>query len=103
MSVWISLLNYSCSYAFANLDDITWGTKGADVILPNDLGNVVQDSEHRIALEINTEAPNDVYAQALDNLKTRKPPPRAGGLSESEKDKVRRDYYANLRTNVSLS
>ncbi|CAG8692814.1 14996_t:CDS:2, partial [Acaulospora colombiana] len=50
------------------------------------------------------EAPNDLYVEALDNLKTRKPPPRApGGLTETEKEQVRRDYYANIRTNLLLA
>jgi chitin synthase len=91
-------------YAFANLDDITWGTKGTDRDVPSDLGNVVQDSNSRIDLEIVPEAPNDLYVEALENLRTRKPLPRTpGGLSEGEKDQIRRDYYANLRTNVGTS
>jgi chitin synthase len=85
------------------LDDITWGTKGTDREAPSDLGNVVQDSNSRIDLEIEPEAPNDLYVEALENLRTKKPLPRTpGGLSEGEKDQIRRDYYANLRTNVSV-
>jgi hypothetical protein len=95
--------NFPPRYAFANLDDITWGTKGTDREAPSDLGNVVQDSNSRIDLEIEPEAPNDLYVEALENLRTKKPLPRTpGGLSEGEKDQIRRDYYANLRTNVSV-
>jgi len=91
----------SNSYAFANLDDITWGTKGSDIVLPSDLGNVVQDSQNRVDLEISPEAPNDIYVEALENIRTKKPLPRTRAPNETEKDQIRRDYYANLRTNVS--
>lgn len=84
------------------MDDITWGTKGTDREVPSDLGNVVQDIHSLIDLEIAPEAPNDCYVEALESLRTRKPLPRTpGGLSEAERDQIRRDYYANLRTNVS--
>lgn len=88
------------SYAFANLDDITWGTKGSDIVLPSDLGNVVQDSQNRVDLEISPEVPNDIYVEALENIRTKKPLPRTRAPNEMEKDQIRRDYYANLRTNV---
>lgn len=91
-------------YAFANLDDITWGTKGADVAPPpSDLGRVVQEGTNEVVVVLELEKPNTNYVEALDNLKTRKPIPRKGGPSESEKDLICRDYYANLRTNLLLA
>ncbi|KAG9058039.1 hypothetical protein FS842_002000 [Serendipita sp. 407] len=89
-------------YAFANLDDITWGTKGSDVVQASDLGNVVQDSQHLVEVEYTREESDEQYTEALENLKTRKPLPRRG-LLESEKDLIHRDYYANLRTNLLLA
>ncbi|KAG8815203.1 hypothetical protein FRC17_000832 [Serendipita sp. 399] len=88
-------------YAFANLDDITWGTKGSDIVQPSDLGNVVQDSHHLVEVEFG-EASDEQYTEALENIKTRKPLPRRA-LLESEKHVIRRDYYANLRTNLLLA
>lgn len=61
----------------------------------------MQDSESRIDLEIVPDAPDDIYKEALENLKTKKPLPRSPFVSEGEKDQMRKDYYANLRTNVS--
>lgn len=38
-------INILTIYAFANLDDISWGAKGEDAVLEIDLGAVIQDSQ----------------------------------------------------------
>ncbi|OSD06767.1 glycosyltransferase family 2 protein [Trametes coccinea BRFM310] len=91
-------------YAFANLDDISWGTK-QDNEINTDLGAVIQNSNSQVDLEVPTDAAdvNSIYEEALDNLKNRKPLPKASnGLSTAEKEQLAKDYYANVRTNVLL-
>jgi chitin synthase len=46
---------------------------------------------------------NGIYEEALYNLKHRKPaPPKSNTLLSSlEKEQAAKDYYANVRTNVS--
>ncbi|KAI9060296.1 glycosyltransferase family 2 protein [Trametes sanguinea] len=91
-------------YAFANLDDISWGTK-QDNEINTDLGAVIQNSNSQVDLEVPTDAAdvNSIYEEALDNLKNRKPLPKASGApSTAEKEQLAKDYYANVRTNVLL-
>ncbi|KAH9847147.1 chitin synthase-domain-containing protein [Lenzites betulinus] len=92
-------------YAFANLDDISWGTK-QDSEVNTDLGAVIQNSNSQVDLEVPTDAAdvNSIYEEALDNLKNRKPLAKASaGLSTAEKEQLAKDYYANVRTNVLLA
>ncbi|KAF8514223.1 glycosyltransferase family 2 protein [Hysterangium stoloniferum] len=90
-------------YAFANLDDISWGTK-EEGPTDADLGAVIQDKESRVDLEVIVE-PSDVnnaYLEVLHNLRVRKPvtkPPPGGGAAEQKA----KDYYASIRTNVLLA
>ncbi|EIW63419.1 uncharacterized protein TRAVEDRAFT_69433 [Trametes versicolor FP-101664 SS1] len=93
-------------YAFANLDDISWGTK-QDSEVNTDLGAVIQNSNSQVDLEVPTDAAdvNSIYEEALENLKNRKPllKATAGGPSIAEKEQLAKDYYANVRTNVLLA
>lgn len=43
------------------------------------------------------------YAEALNNLRTRKPVQRFVGDFRAEQVAAAKDYYANIRTNVRLS
>ncbi|KAI0746001.1 glycosyltransferase family 2 protein [Earliella scabrosa] len=90
-------------YAFCNLDDISWGTK-QDTEISTDLGAVIQNSNSQVDLEVPTDATdvNLIYEEALDNLRNRKPLPKANSLSTAEKEQLAKDYYANVRTNVLL-
>ncbi|KAI0066085.1 glycosyltransferase family 2 protein [Artomyces pyxidatus] len=99
---YINILNI---YAFSNLDDISWGTK-EDTTVDNDLGVVVQDVHMRVDVEMLAEAAdaNDLYEEAIQNLKHRTPVYRGNGtVSEAEKEQAARDYYAGVRTNVLLA
>ncbi|KAJ7647384.1 glycosyltransferase family 2 protein [Roridomyces roridus] len=99
---YINILNI---YAFSNLDDISWGTK-QDSIVESDLGAVVQDIHAQVDVEMFTDKAdtNNIYEEALSNLKNRKPAFTANTpMSNSERDQVAKDYYANVRTNVLLS
>ncbi|KAJ7188329.1 glycosyltransferase family 2 protein [Mycena filopes] len=68
---YINILNI---YAFSNLDDISWGTK-QDSIVETDLGAVVQDIHAQVDVEMATDKAdmNNIYEEALSNLKNRKP------------------------------
>ncbi|KAH9062450.1 chitin synthase-domain-containing protein [Lactarius vividus] len=100
---YINILNI---YAFANLDDISWGTKGEDAV-EMDLGAVIQDSQSRVDVEMITEEAdaNALYDEATNNLKYRAPVirPDAGRVQSAEKEQAAKEYYASVRTNVLLA
>ncbi|KAG6920226.1 hypothetical protein DXG01_004995 [Tephrocybe rancida] len=102
---YINILNI---YAYSNLDDISWGTK-QDSTPDTDLGAVMQDSHSQVDLEMLTEAAdvNEIYEEALTNLKTHKPAttkkPGGGAPTIAEREQAAKDYYANVRTNVLLT
>ncbi|KAI0268865.1 chitin synthase-domain-containing protein [Gloeopeniophorella convolvens] len=97
---YVNILNI---YAFANLDDISWGTKGEDTV-DMDLGTVIQDSQSRVDVEMITEEAdaNALYDEATQNLKYRTPVirPEDGRV---DKEQAAKDYYAGVRTNVLLA
>lgn len=101
--LYINVLN---TYAFANLDDISWGTKetGHEQL---DLGAVQITKDNKVVEVEMAEAPadrNSVYMEALHRLKIRKPlPTRKGPSTDKEKEQAAKDYYASVRTNVLLA
>jgi chitin synthase len=60
-------------YAFANLDDISWGTKG-DTAVAEDLGAVTQNLHAQVDVEVFAAADdvNAIYADALETLRAKK-------------------------------
>ncbi|KDQ21855.1 glycosyltransferase family 2 protein [Botryobasidium botryosum FD-172 SS1] len=97
---YINVLNI---YAFANLDDISWGTKqeGAE---ETDLGVVHAQPGSVVEIEVTETADMDsaaAYTEALSNLRTRKPVHKPA--SSGNADQAAKDYYANVRTNVLLA
>jgi chitin synthase len=94
------LPSYICTlqvYAFCNTHDVTWGTKG-DNVMKTDLGGAVGKDGSGSTVEV--EIPSDqldidsVYDEALRNLRDRievpTPPPSEAQMQE--------DYYKNVRT-----
>jgi chitin synthase len=84
---------------------ISWGTK-QDSIVETDLGAVIQDSHSQVDVEVLAEAAhvNSMYEEALLNLKHRKavtPKPLPAVINHVEQEQIAKDYYANVRTNVS--
>ena len=69
------------------------------------MGAVIQNSQSQVDVEILTE-PSDVnqmYEETLANLRTRKPVDKpTPRTSDSEREQQTKDYYANVRTNVSF-
>lgn len=95
---YIAVLNV---YAFANVHDVSWGTKG-DNKVSSDLG-VVKSSGDKKEVEVNVPTHekdiNALYEDALHVLNTKAPKeegkPDQGTLQE--------DYYRSFRTNVLLA
>ena len=96
---YINILNI---YAFCNLHDFSWGTKG-DTIVSNDLGAVTSTGKGTVEITLPTaQADIDTaYDDALNNLRTR-PMIIRGDASNEEKATRQMDYYKNIRTNVVL-
>lgn len=84
------------------------GTKQQDAG-SNDLGAVSAAqrtaSTNVIEVELTSDSPQEtpdaLYDEALKNLRTRKPVERSAGDFYTERVAAARDYYANIRTNVS--
>ncbi|KAJ9106550.1 hypothetical protein QFC20_004042 [Naganishia adeliensis] len=95
-------LNVLNVYAFSNLHDLSWGTKGADTAEPN-LG-VVKGTGSTVAVELLPPDGADAeYARSVENIKTRKAIPKPAGKTPSQMEQETKDYYANFRTNVLLA
>jgi chitin synthase len=98
---YINILNV---YAFCNLHDFSWGTKGATTN-ENDLGTVTSTNQSGVVevLLPTTQADIDsLYDKSLHNLRTR-PMIIKGAEGWEEKELRRLDFYRNIRTDVLLA
>lgn len=91
------LPSYICTlqvYAFCNTHDVTWGTKG-DNVMKTDLGGAVGKGS-TVELEMPSEQLDidSGYDEALRNLRDRVEVPKAD-ISESQ---MQEDYYKSVRT-----
>lgn len=92
------LPSYICTlqvYAFCNTHDVTWGTKG-DNVIHIDLGAAVSGKGNTVELEMPSEQLDidSGYDEALRNLRDRLEVP-AKGVSEAQ---ATEDYYRAVRT-----
>lgn len=91
-------------YSFSQMNDVSWGTKQQDTE-DNDLGVVsAQRNKDVVEVELQNEPVDvdEVYLESLYNIRTRKPVQRVGELDlVAERMQEAKDYYANVRTNVS--
>lgn len=97
LQYFILLPSYICTlqvYAFCNTHDVTWGTKG-DNVLKTDLGGAVGKGS-TVELEMPSEQLDidSGYDEALRNLRDRVEVPSAPP-SESQ---MQEDYYKSVRT-----
>ncbi|KZT69531.1 glycosyltransferase family 2 protein [Daedalea quercina L-15889] len=92
---YIAVLNV---YAFANVHDVSWGTKG-DNKVSTDLG-VVQVAKNATEVEVTMPTQKDdlnaMYEDAIHVLQT-KPPPEEAKVDEKT---AQEDYYKSFRTNT---
>ncbi|KAI5365958.1 putative chitin synthase [Septoria linicola] len=86
-------------YAFCNAHDVTWGTKG-DNVLKKDLGVATANKNGTVELEMPSEQLDidSGYDEALRNLRDRVEVP-VPGTSESQ---MQEDYYRAVRTYVVI-
>lgn len=99
-----SYINILNTYAFCNLHDFSWGTKGSTTA-DNDLGTVTSTSQRGVVEVVlpTTQADIDsLYDQSLSNLRTR-PMIIRGDETWEEKEQRRLDFYRNIRTDVLLA
>jgi len=96
-SSYINVLNV---YAFANVHDVSWGTKG-DNTTQTDLGVVgkAKDNKVDVAVPEDEKDINAAYEDALAVINS-KPPTIEQKRSPSQKQE---DYYRQFRTNVLLA
>ena len=92
------LPGYICTlqvYAFCNAHDVTWGTKG-DNVLKTDLGIAKISKDGTVEVEMPSEQLDidSGYDEALRNLRDRVEVPKPG-ISESQ---LQEDYYRGVRT-----
>ena len=92
------LPSYICTlqvYAFCNTHDVTWGTKG-DNVIHTDLGAAVSGKGNVVELEMPSEQLDidSGYDEALRNLRDRLDVPKED-LSEAQ---MQEDYYRAVRT-----
>lgn len=92
------LPSYICTlqiYAFCNTHDVTWGTKG-DNVIHTDLGAAVGGKGSTVELEMPSEQLDidSGYDEALRNLRDRLEVPTAPPSEFQQQE----DYYKNVRT-----
>ncbi|KAI9811291.1 MAG: Chitin synthase, class 2 [Phylliscum demangeonii] len=92
------LPSYICTlqvYAFCNTHDVTWGTKG-DNVIHTDLGVAVSGKGNTVELEMPSEQLDidSGYDEALRNLRDRLEVPK-DSVSEAQQQE---DYYRAVRT-----
>ncbi|KAK3672088.1 Chitin synthase, class 2 [Recurvomyces mirabilis] len=96
------LPSYICTlqvYAFCNAHDVTWGTKG-DNVITKDLGAANSGKNGTVELDMPSEQLDidSGYDEALRNLRDRVEVPQPG-VSESQQQE---DYYRAVRTYVVI-
>ena len=96
------LPSYVCTlqvYAFCNAHDVTWGTKG-DNVMKKDLGVAKISKDGTVEVEMPSEQLDidSGYDEALRNLRDRVEVPNPG-ISEST---LQEDYYRAVRTYVVI-
>ncbi|KAH9828339.1 glycosyltransferase family 2 protein [Teratosphaeria destructans] len=96
------LPSYLCTlqvYAFCNAHDVTWGTKG-DNVMKKDLGVAKTTKDGAVELDMPSEQLDidSGYDEALRNLRDRVEVP-SPGVSETQ---MQEDYYRAVRTYVVM-
>jgi chitin synthase len=100
-AAYINVLNI---YAYANLHDLSWGTKGSDTV-ESDLGavkGVGKDVE--VHLVSGQQDIDSAYQDALDNIRVKRARVDQDEVPHKPeaKEQKQKDTYANFRTNLLL-
>ncbi|KAF8802201.1 glycosyltransferase family 2 protein [Phlegmacium glaucopus] len=94
-----SYINVLNVYAFANVHDVSWGTKG-DNTVAKDLGTVAKGKTGEVEAEVPTDEKDidTLYEDAIHVLNTK--PPKVE--SKPDAGTKQEDYYRNFRTKKNL-
>ncbi|KAK4687986.1 chitin synthase, partial [Tremellales sp. Uapishka_1] len=87
-------LLFSLQYAYSNLHDLSWGTKGADTVQEDDLGAVQGVGKHVEVELVSAQQDIDIaYQDALDNIRLKRAkvddedgPPKKDLSEQQQKD-----------------
>lgn len=90
---YVNVLNI---YAFCNIDDVSWGTKGDTGAKDLGAAKVREDGTFDVNIPISKEEINQSYLNQLEKIK--KPDENTGGSSASTSE----DYYAFVRSMTVL-
>jgi len=97
-----SFINVLNVYAFCNTHDVSWGTKG-DNVVSTDLGVASMKKGEKEAVDVPVPSDqkdiNQAYEEDLQSLST--PPPKEVASVDSRT--AQEDYYKRFRTNVVLA
>jgi len=95
-----SFVNIINIYAFCNVHDISWGTKGSDKV-GTDLGVAVggKGNEITVSMPSGDKDLNTLYEDSLHVLST----PPVAAVKSVDANQKQTDYYATVRTNVVLA
>ncbi|KAI8612913.1 chitin synthase-domain-containing protein [Chytriomyces sp. MP71] len=102
-----SFINILMVYAFCNIHDVSWGTKG-DNKAPSDHGAVVAVKGPEGKDYFFAELPNDqsdinaLYERLLQDLGNRSQPERFAWWKRARKDPNREDFFKLFRTRIVL-
>jgi chitin synthase len=91
-------------YAYANLHDLSWGTKGSDTV-EDDLGAVKGVGKHVEVAVVSGQVDIDSqYQDALDNLRTKGDKLKIAEMPKrnNSAEQRQKDIYANFRTDLLL-
>ncbi|CEH18035.1 glycosyltransferase family 2 protein [Ceraceosorus bombacis] len=95
-----SFVNVISIYAFCNVHDVSWGTKGSDKV-ETDLGvvgNAGGKNTVDVAIPTDLKDLNSAYDDAVHVLSTKAP----AEVKRVDAETKQKDYYASIRTNVVL-
>ncbi|CAJ0870089.1 11079_t:CDS:2 [Entrophospora sp. SA101] len=95
---YINILNV---YAFCNVHDVSWGTKGDNAVVKHDLGSVTTTPDNNtVEVEVPVEAKdiNSLYQEAVEELQRHHEEPVKKRSASDKQD----DYYKSFRTRVVL-
>lgn len=91
-----SYVNVLNIYAFCNIDDVSWGTKGDTGAQDLGTAKAKEDGTFSVSIPVSTEEINKLYLKELDKIKTPEP-------EEKEKKPVsNEDYYKYVRSMTVL-
>ncbi|WVW84927.1 hypothetical protein I302_106963 [Kwoniella bestiolae CBS 10118] len=90
-------------YAYSNLHDLSWGTKGSDSIQESDLGAVQGVGKHVEVELVSAQQDIDIaYQDALDNIRLKGTRVEEIDAKKDNSEQAQKDIYANFRTNLLL-